>query len=170
MVAHTLVKKPIFIVLGLCRLVPDFTPVTNDTFNIGHATTEGIEFAVNYEPLEKLSLSCAYTYLVAINDDTGERLLRRPRHAIQLNAGYQITSAIIASVRGNGYFDRKDTNGFSAVDHEDYFVVDVLTDYKVTEQLTIFARLENLLDEAYDSVLGFPALGRTGYIGARFSF
>ena len=151
---------------------PDFTPVTNDTFNIGQATTEGIECMVNYEPLEKLSLSCAYTYLVAINDDTGERLLRRPRHAVQLNADYQITSAIFASVRGSGYFDRKDidTNGFSAVDHEDYFVVDVLADYEVTEQLTIFARVENLLDEAYDSVLGFPALERTGYIGARFSF
>ena len=149
---------------------PDFIPVTNDTFNIGHATTEGIEFAVNYEPLERLSLSCNYAYLVAINDDTGERLLRRPRHAVQLNVDYQLTNAIFASVRGNGYFDRKDIEDFSVVDHEDYFIVDMLTDYKVTEQLNLFARVENLLDETYDSVLGFPALGRTGYIGARFSF
>lgn len=149
---------------------PDFDPITNDTFNIGHATTKGIEFALNYEPLEKLNLLCAYTYLVAINDDTDDRLLRRPRHTLQLGADYQFTRAFFVGIRGNGYFDREDTNGLSAVNHEDYFVVDVLTDYKITDQLTLFARVENLLDETYESVLGFPALGRTGYVGARLIF
>lgn len=145
------------------------TKVSDDIFNLQHATTEGIEFALNYEPVEKLNLSCAYTYLEAINHDEDERLLRRPRHTLQLGANYQFTNALFAGIRGNGYFDRKDTNG-SSVEHEDYFVVDLFADYRISESLTIFGRVENLLDEEYEPVLGYPALEASGYVGARLSF
>ena len=149
---------------------PDFTPVTNDTFNIGNATTEGIEWITDYAPVEKLNLSCTYTYLVAVNDDTDERLPRRPRHLLQLSAGYQITDALFAGLQGIGYFDRKDVDGLNTVEHEDFFVVNLITDYELDERITLFARIENLLDEDYESVLGFPALGLAGYIGARLTF
>ncbi len=146
------------------------TIITNDSFNINHATTEGIEFTIGYNPVESIYLSCAYTYLVAIDDDRDERLLRRPRHILQLSADYEITDALFLGIQGLGYFDRKDIDGFSTVDHEDYFVINLLTDYELNECVTLFARIENLLDENYESVLGYPALGRTGYMGARLSF
>lgn len=148
-----------------------FDFISFDTINEGDATTEGIEFSVNYTVFPQLDLGGAYTYLVAKNDDTDERLLRRPRHLLQLSADYQVTDALFAGIQGIGYFDRKDIDAsFSAVDHEDYFVVNLLTDYQFNERFALFARIENLLDEEYAVVLGYPALGRTGSIGARLEF
>jgi vitamin B12 transporter len=147
------------------------TIITNDSFNIDRATTEGIEFTINYGPIEQLNLSCAYTYLDAVSDDTDDRLLRRPRHLLHLAANYQITNDLFGGIQGTGYFDRKDIDaGFNTVDHEDYFVVNILTDYDLSEKFTLFARIENLLDERYESVLGYPALGRTAFIGGRLTF
>ena len=148
-----------------------FDFISFDTINDGNATTEGIEFSVNYDLMERLKLNGAYTYLVAKNDDTNERLLRRPRHLIQLSADIQVTDTLFAGIQGIGYVDRKDIDAsFNTVDHEDYFVVNVLTDYKLSEHYTLFARIENLLDEEYTSVLGYPALGRTAFAGARLTF
>ena len=82
--------------------------------------------------MERLDLTGSYTYLVAINDDTDERLLRRPRHLLQVSVNYQVTDTLFAGIRGVGYFDRKDIDAsFNSVEHEDYFVVDLFTDYEV---------------------------------------
>ena len=147
------------------------TFVGSDAVNIDRATTEGVEIDAKYSPLSDLSIGLSYTYLVALNDETDERLVRRPRHLLQLSADYQITDAWFAGLQGIGYFDRKDIDAsFNTVDHEDFFVVNLITDYKLDERITLFARIENLLDEDYESVLGYPALGLAGYIGARLSF
>ena len=44
------------------------------------------------------------------------------------------------------------------------------TSYQVTPKLQVFARVENALDEDYEEVLGFVALGRTAYAGLRYNF
>ncbi len=148
-------------------------PVTYDTYNIGSATTEGIECSVDYTPTRKLNLAAAYTYLTATDDDKDERLARRPRHMLQLSAAWQFTDAVSAGIQGVGYFDREDIDleyPWGKIDQEDSFVVNLVADWQVTDQLTVFARAENLLDESYEPANGYPALGSTGYVGARLSF
>ena len=151
--------------------------VGSDAINVNRATTEGIEFNAQYNPLESLSLGIGYTYLTALDNGMDQRLLRRPRHILQLSTNYQITEKLHFGIQGIGYFGREDAifgpaPDFSRiqVDQEDYFVINALTNYKITDRLNLFARVENLLDEDYESVLGFPALGRAGYIGARLGF
>ena len=68
---------------------------------------------------------------------------------------------------GIGYFDSKEVG---SVDHGDSFVVNLVTNYDINDIWSIFARAENVLDREYESVAGYPSLGRTGYIGARMKF
>ena len=151
---------------------PDVIEITNDSYNVGSATTEGLEFSFDYSATQQLDLAVAYTYLTATDDDEDERLLRRPRHMLQLSANYQFTDSISAGVQGVGYFDREDYDAvtYERIDQEDSFVVNFVADWNINERFSVFARAENLLDESYEAVNGYPALGTTGYVGARFNF
>ena len=148
-----------------------------DAYNVKRATTEGVELTAQYSPLDILNLGLAYTYLTATDDEDDVRLLRRPRHMLQLSAWLSPVESFSFGLTGTGYFSREDAMfgpppSYSKiqVDQEDYFVVDLHADWQVTEHVSLFARVENLLDEEYDSVLGYPALGRAAYVGARLSF
>jgi|GEM_PF-203585 len=166
-----------------------FDPIifTSDAINVEEATTEGFEFQATYTGIKNLELGLAYTYLTAVADYQDDprtafvfgapdaapdvRLARRPRHLLQLSAIYQFTDGFSAGVQGVGHFDREDFNqAFVLVDTEDYFVVRLVANWQINDSWSIFARVENLLDEAYTPAAGFPALGRAGYIGARFEF
>jgi vitamin B12 transporter len=128
---------------------------------------------LDYQPTDSLGFSVGYTYLTAYDESAGQRLLRRPRHMLQLSTSYQFTDALRAGLQGTGYFDREDSQvafPFGRIDHEDQFVVRLVVDWEIDSDWTIFARAENLLDEEYAPTVGFPALGRTGYIGARYNF
>ena len=139
----------------------------SDTYNVGKARTEGVELGVDYTATSKVNLGLGYTYLTAENEETGQRLLRRARHTLQLSADYFIADYLSLGAIGTGYFDSEDVGN---VDHEDSFVVDLVANWDVNDRWSIFARAENVLDEVYESVAGYPSLGRTGYIGARLSF
>ena len=143
-----------------------------DTINVKSALTEGLEFSAVCLLTQKANLSLDYTYLTAIDEDTNERLLRRPRHMLQLGAGYEFSRSFYAALQATGYFQREDLNPFSFIqtDVEDFFVVRLFANWQVNEELSFFARVENLSDEKYAQAAGYPALGRAGYIGARFEF
>jgi vitamin B12 transporter len=49
-------------------------------------------------------------------------------------------------------------------------VVNLAAEYEVNKQFSIFARIENLGDEQYEEVFGFPALGRGAYAGFKLKF
>ncbi len=40
----------------------------------------------------------------------------------------------------------------------------------MTDDIQLFARVENLLDEDYEDVLGFNTAGTSGYLGVRVGF
>lgn len=165
-----------------------FDPFTFDTFNVEDAVTQGVEFSAEYAVTEKLHLGLGYTYLIAeadrLNDPhtsfaeagvdpkDGVRLARRPKHLLQLSADYQFTATLRGGIQAIGHFDREDIDpvSFLQVEAEDYLVVRLVVDWAVNDHLTLFARVENLLDESYAPAAGFPALGRAGYLGARWTF
>ena len=142
-------------------------PPYSDTYNVGKARTEGVELSVDYAATSKVNLGLGYTYLTAENEETEQRLVRRARHTLQLSADYFITDYLSLGAIGTGYFDSEEVGN---VDHEDSFVVDLVANWDVNDRWSIFARAENVLDEEYESVAGYPSLGRAGYIGARVNF
>jgi outer membrane cobalamin receptor len=55
-------------------------------------------------------------------------------------------------------------------DIEDYAVVNLAAEYELNSHFSIFARIENLGNEQYSEVFGFPALGRGAYGGFKVRF
>jgi len=53
---------------------------------------------------------------------------------------------------------------------DQYNRLDLGAKWKVNSQLTINLSIENVTDENYMNDIGFPAIGRTGFLGANFSF
>jgi outer membrane cobalamin receptor len=50
-------------------------------------------------------------------------------------------------------------------DIEDYSFVSVAAEYEVNPHLSIFVRINNVTNEHYSEVFGFPALGGAAYGG-----
>jgi vitamin B12 transporter len=55
-------------------------------------------------------------------------------------------------------------------DMEDYAFLNVAAEYEINTYMSIFARIDNLTDEQYAEVFGFPALGRAAYGGIKVRF
>jgi vitamin B12 transporter len=55
-------------------------------------------------------------------------------------------------------------------DIEDYAFVNVAAEYEINSHMSIFGRIDNLTDEQYSEVFGFPALGRGAYAGVKLRF
>ena len=49
------------------------------------------------------------------------------------------------------------------------FVI-IAAEFEINAHLSIFGRIDNLMDEHYSEVFGFPALGRAAYGGLRLRF
>jgi vitamin B12 transporter len=48
--------------------------------------------------------------------------------------------------------------------------VNLSAQYQASKSLTVYTRLENLLDEDYEEVFGFESLGFGAMVGVRYSF
>jgi vitamin B12 transporter len=55
-------------------------------------------------------------------------------------------------------------------DEEDYSFVNVAAEYQINPYMSIFGRIDNLTDEHYAEVFGFPNLGQAAYAGMRIRF
>jgi vitamin B12 transporter len=48
--------------------------------------------------------------------------------------------------------------------------VNFAAEYEINSHMSIFGRIDNLTDEHYAEVFGFPALGRAAYAGVKLRF
>lgn len=145
----------------------DFVNFVFDGFNEEEALTEGVEAGFSYQATEKLLLSGSYTYLTAENETDDERLAKRPRHTIQAAAEFMASEDIRFGLHAKSYIDRV---GFGGADLDDFVLVNLVADWSITEDWTAFARVDNLFDKDYELSADYPSLGRTGYLGVRYSF
>ncbi len=136
--------------------------------NIGQARTQGGEFGLSISPIQELTLSANYTYLDAWDLSNNQPLARRPRNQLSFNVIGKPCPAIVLNLGGLWVADR--TDGFNPTPIEDYFVMRFAASYKVNPHLEVFGRIENLLNESYEEVRGFPALGQAAYAGFKLTY
>ncbi|MGI8890609.1 MAG: TonB-dependent receptor [Chthoniobacterales bacterium] len=149
-----------------------------DTLNLGAARTQGIETELHARPIENLSLTATYTYLEAektsaadISQLPGARLPRRPRNEFYVSASYLWFKKLRTTAEAKFVNAREELNfGGPNFDIEDYSFVNLAAEYAWNSHLSVFGRVDNLTDEKYSEVYGFPALGRAAYGGVRLSF
>ncbi|MFL6582944.1 MAG: TonB-dependent receptor [Chthoniobacterales bacterium] len=149
-----------------------------ETLNLGAARTQGIELEMHARPMTDLTLIATYTYLDAektsaaeISQPQGARLPRRPRNEGYASASYLWFKKLRTTVEAKFVNAREELNfGGPNFDIEDYAFLNIAVEYDVNANLSIFARIDNLTDEQYAEVFGFPALGRAAYGGFKVRF
>lgn len=151
-----------------------------ETLNLGAARTQGIETEFRANPLTDLTLSASYTYLDAektsaadVGAPQGSRLPRRPRNEVYLSASYLWCKKLRTTIAAKWVNAREELNrNFFGpnFDIEDYNFVNFAAEYAVTPYFSVYGRIDNLTNEHYSEVFGFPALGRAQYIGVKVQF
>ncbi len=149
-----------------------------DTLNLGAARTQGLEMELKVRPMKDLVFAATYTYLDAektseadISQPSGARLPRRPRNVVYISGSYLWFGKLRTTAEANFVNAREELSfGAPNFDIEDYAFVNIAAEYQINPHLSIFGRINNLTNEKYAEVFGFPALGRGAYAGVRVSF
>jgi outer membrane cobalamin receptor len=154
------------------------------TDNIANARARGAELALTLRPASRLTARATYTFLdseVLAVDGTegqapspfvvGDPLLRRPRHQGSVDVAWGTSRAqafATVAMRGDTLDVEPNFGTFGGLyENEGYAVVTLGGSWTIVPQLTAFARVANLFDAQYEDTLGYPALGRTAYVGLR---
>ena len=159
-----------------------------DYVNIDGSRAAGLELEAGLQrPIGGLTASASYALVdteVVTNVNTSEQfqpgqpLLRRPRHSGSARLDYaRGRGSLHLNVRVAG--DRHDSAFLGLQRLSDGRPVDVTVNpgyvllgvggqLRVRSDLTLFLRIENLTDEAYESALGYPGLPRAVVAGGRF--
>ncbi len=151
------------------NLINGFPPV-----NVAQARTLGVETFATWSPCTNLTFRAAYTWLDAVDLATDLHLTRRPVHRGSVGATWRICSQLTATANAIFVGERADddfsTFPAARVTVPGYTKLDLGLRWQATKNLEIYGRAENLLDEEYEEVFGFPALGRAFYGGVTLRF
>lgn len=130
--------------------------------NVDTASIKGWESEIRLEPWKKLSLLLSYTYLEA--KDTKEfqskSLPYRPENKFSWNLEYKLQENLYVYVEGklvgDRYTNRENTEKLPA-----YSLLGGRITYKPTQRIETFIKVENILDERYEDMNGYPMPGTT---------
>ncbi len=161
-----------------CVVCASFRQETYQNVALGRA--EGFELEADFQPIDRIRLHAAYTYVKATDQSPvkpfvgnfyfGKDLARRPRNAFTLAADWRtplhdLTFGADLRVVSHSF---DDAGNFTKLDG--YALVGLRAKMPITEQIELFGRIENLTDERYQTAATFGTNGRTATIGARARF
>ncbi len=134
--------------------------------NIAIVDSTGAEFHGSIAITHSFRLNANYAFIDAI-DDAGNPLIQVPRHSGDLSLDYDDGGDFSGRLllRHNG-----SETSFGGGGVENWTRIDLTGRFRISERTELFARLDNLLDEHYQQILGYGTPGRSGSIGARLSF
>ncbi len=153
-------------------------------FNVQQSLAHGAEVELQGKILTKLSLNTAYTYTSTqylqaplctpanFCDsvfDTGNPLLRRPKHSATTLLSYLGTRW--GAYLGGSFVGRRAVSDFEnfGINHAaGYARVDLGGWYAINSRITAYANVENALNGHYNEVVGYPALTANFRAGVRF--
>lgn len=132
----------------------------------GENESTGVELAAQHQSSELWSVSANFTYNDTETAD-GDPRVRRPKQLA--NARFALYPLADLSLHLNWRASRN-ARAVDGSKLDDYEVFDLGASYDLLSSLSLFARVENLLNEEYQEVVGYNTSGRAGYVGARFHF
>jgi vitamin B12 transporter len=150
------------------------TNITGTSYtNIGRATTYGAENFVSYHPWERLTLRADYTYTMAMDDIAHQELLERPKQKVSLNAKWQATEALSFSataVYTGKWVDINRDGTATGIYAAPFTVVNLAANYDLGNGVSLFGRINNLLDVHYQDPIGFQHQGLGVFGGIKVAF
>jgi vitamin B12 transporter len=143
-------------------------------FNAGRARSRGVEAGGEVDILPSLVASFAYTYTDTDDFSTGRPLPRVPRNSGSAGLTWQPLSGLSTFVQV--YAVERQFESFGDLYNRGHTRVDIGGTWRILgrtgllEKVELTARVQNLLNEKYAEVRGFPALGINALVGLRASF
>lgn len=139
----------------------------------GNTHSRGIEASLKYAVTDWFDLGASYTYTSAA-DDAGIRAIRVPRHATVLTATVRPAEKWTVSADLKYAVDTLDTD-FSTwpstdVALDDYVLLNARVAYQLNDNMQFYLRGENLLNEKYQTVLGYNTPGASAFVGMKAKF
>jgi vitamin B12 transporter len=136
--------------------------------NIARTRSKGLEAEADAKLTEALQLKLAYAWTEAIDAVTGRDLLRVPRQSGAASLFWTRDRwGAALTVRAESSQADVARDGFSPVRRPGFAVADVSGSFRLNEQITLTARVENLTDKRYEESFGFNESGRAAYLGVR---
>ena len=146
----------------------------------GDSDRSGVEVTAEWKVSNGLDISGSYTYTDAHEENAAgieQRELRRPRHAGNLSLNYRSAEGRFDAALAADYGGSRIDTFFppfpqapTRVELDDHWLLDLTLQFHVSQNLSLFARGSNLLDDDYEQVFGYRTLGRTGFAGIRANF
>ena len=133
--------------------------------NIPGAERSGVEVYGNYQVMDWFKVGASYAYIDA-QDNAGNTLVRVPENSGDVTFSFTPDAPISGAllVRYNG--KEQDSNGVV----KDWLRVDLNAAYDLNENVELYGRVENVLDEDYQQILGYGTAGQSGSVGIRLRY
>jgi vitamin B12 transporter len=142
--------------------------------NAGKARSKGVESSAEIDVLPSLVASFTYTYTDTDNLQTNRPIARIPRHSGSAGLTWEPIPRL--SLFTQVYVVGSQFDSFGDLYNSGHTRVDAGGTYRLLNQLgwlqrlELVARAQNILNEQYAEVRGFPALGANFLIGLRAGF
>ncbi len=151
--------------------------------NIGRTKAQGIEIEAGAN-IDNVSLQAVYSYIDSENRSVGSAnfgntLARRPKHALTWSVDWFTNGpdqGVIGYAKGlNLGFDvRMVGDSFDNASNsrrlDGYVLVTARATYPITERIEVYGRIENGLDQKYQTVSFYKTAGRNASVGVRARF
>ena len=143
---------------------------------LGKSDRRGVEVSFDANVLENIDLSVGYTYTDSTERTSlGEKFdeVRRPKNMFSINFNYapSVRTNINLNVSYNGSQEDIIYPPFpqpsERVRLDEYKLVSLAGTYRLSSAVRLVGRIENLLDENYEDVVGFSTPGVGAYFGIR---
>jgi len=134
--------------------------------NIALVDSQGGELTGAYAINNWLGIAASYTFIDS-DDGNGNALARLPESTGNISASFDpdgpFSGAVL--VRYNG--EEANTDGSEL---DSWTRVDLTGSYDLNDTVEIYGRIENLLDEEYQQILGYGTPGLSGSVGVRLRY
>jgi vitamin B12 transporter len=151
----------------------DFNSGTWKYYNAeGDTKIKGVEIEYSTKINEDISITSNYTWLDA-KDNNGMKLSRRPKNTFKLSADYYGVKDLHLGVYTEYIGKRVEyTYGTYNIKAQtgNYTVVNLVTDYDISKNFKVYAKIDNLFDKQYQAVDGYATAPLSAYVGINANF
>ncbi|MBN1557531.1 MAG: TonB-dependent receptor, partial [Lentisphaerae bacterium] len=140
--------------------------------NSGAFAVRGVEAGLDLRPRDNLNATLHYTYTDIDDGPPGNPDLNRqgkPEHVVNMVAAYRL-GALVLTLEGEyvqGLYDSNLLAGGDIRKVDDFLVVDMKAAYAVNDDTDLFVGVENMLDDDYEQIPGYPMPGATVFAGVK---
>jgi outer membrane cobalamin receptor len=148
--------------------------------NYAEIEIAGLEFTTEIYPIEHLTLRFGYTLLDAEDKSDGrvtDEVVHMPEYKFDVGATYEIPK-LLTRLDVTGIFvdesysqlptpESPDTEKLKS---DDYYIFNTRVTQPFLDHFEAYVAVNNILDEDYESEVGFPAPGRNWWVGISGKF